>query len=180
MPPMGMEEMRREMERMLGARRAKPLMPRLLDADRLTERERNALRGAAERQAQEGLLILERGARQLLKARRAGDDRAIERAVERLQEGAALWERGAAVQHGLSSSPAPPSKTAIRWFKSQMNLDAQLPSIAGPAPWGLSWVHFGVMAVLGLFATVAAALYLYKVQRSLSFLSRLTKGNTRR
>jgi hypothetical protein len=85
----GMEQMMKEMERMMGFPPRKPIMSRLLDVDRLSERERSALRSDAGGQAQEGLTLLQNGVRELEKARRAKNDAAIARAVQRLQEGTA-------------------------------------------------------------------------------------------
>jgi hypothetical protein len=68
----GMEQMMKEMERMMGFPPRKPIMSRLLDVDHLSERERNALRSDAGRQAQEGLTLLQDGVRELVYVARAG------------------------------------------------------------------------------------------------------------
>ena len=167
---MDMPAMMREMGRMMGGVPKKPLVARLLDAERMTEVERNALRGDAERRIQEGLALLERGTRQLADARRTGDDAALARAVQRLEEGAAHWETGRAVLQALSS-PAPRG-AGVRWFKSQMNLE--LPSTPLTIG-GLSWRHATVMASLAFIVVAGAALYGYKVRRSLALLARLTR-----
>ena len=169
---MDMPGMMREMGRMMGGVPKKPLMARVLDADQMTEAERNALRGDAERRIQEGLALLERGTRQLADARRIGDDAALARAVQTLEEGAAHWETGRAVLQALSSSA--PRGAGVRWFKSQMNLDRpSTPFTIG----GLSWRHATVMASLALIVVAGAALYGYKVRRSLALLARLTRAD---
>lgn len=97
------------------------------------------------------------------------------RAVVRLQEGASLWETGSAVLHALSSPGVRPEVVALRWFRTQMNLESTL-LLPSTLPWGLSWVHLGGMVALGLFAAGAMAAYLYKVRWSLRLLNRLTRG----
>ncbi len=166
-----MQEMERTMRSASPPKKA--LVPRLLDAERLSESERNALRGAAERKALEGLRLLEQAVRDFAQARRRGDEAALERAVEKLQEGATLWETGSAVQRALSTSGGRPRETALAWFKAQMNIEGAPPS-AGGFPWGLTPFHVAMMAMLGLFAAGMFAVYLYKVRRSLALLSRLT------
>lgn len=164
------------MEHMLsGVPQKKPLVPRLLDAERLSEHERNTLRGDAERRAQEGLQLLALGLREFTDAQQSGDEGALARAVARLQEGASLWETGSAVLRTLSSPGVRPEVTALRWFRVQMNLESTL-MLPSTLPWGLSWMHLGGMVALGLFAVGAMVAYLYKVRWSLRLLHRLTRG----
>ncbi len=166
--------MMREMERMMGEPVKKPLMSRLLDAERLSEGERAALGKDAEQRVQQGLELLERGTRELSAARRANDGAAIAQAVSALKEGSELWETGAAVQRALSLPPATASATALRWFRSQMNVE--VPEAVTAWPWGLSPVHLAIMGILALTAGGGMVLYLYKVRRSLALLVRLTRG----
>jgi hypothetical protein len=173
-PPAGMD-MEQMMRQMMGSAPQKPLMPWLLDADRLPESERNRLRGAAERKAQEGLLQLEQGIRDFEEARQSNDEDALARAIEKLQAGIELWQTGSAVLRALSSPSVQPSETALTWFKTQMNLEPMPPLSAG-LPWGLSWAHLGGMAALALLATGAVAVYFYKVRRALDLLDRLTRA----
>ena len=167
-------EMMKEMERLMRVPPKKPPVGRLLDVERLSQAERNSLKGDAARQGDEGLRLLREAGRELEAARRKGDQRAIERAVEKLREGATLWETGRAVQQALDH-PAPAARAAgLRWFKAQMNLDAQPPVVTG-LPWGMSWMHLVVMAALAVFAVGAISLYLYRVRRALGLLARLTR-----
>jgi len=172
-PGMGMEMMK-EMERMIGAPPKKPLVGRLLDVERFSETERNSLRADAVRESAEGLRLLREAGGELEAARRKEDQSAIERAVGKLREGATLWETGHAVEKALTN-PAPVAREAgLRWFKAQMNLDAQLPMPTG-LPWGISWMHLVVMAALAVFTAGAIGLYLYRVRRALRLLARLTR-----
>jgi hypothetical protein len=167
-------EMMKEMERMMGAPPKQPLVARLLDVERLSEAEGNSLRADAERESAEGLRLLREAGGELEAARRTEDPGAIERAVGKLREGATLWETAYAVQKALAS-PAPVARAAgLRWFKAQMNLDAQRPMPTG-LPWGLSWMHIVVMAALVVFTAGAISLYLYRVRRALGLLARLTR-----
>lgn len=159
---------------MMGAPPKKPLVGRLLDVERLSEAERNALKGDAARQSDEGLKLLREAGRELEAARRKGDQRAIERAVEKLREGATLWETGHAVELALASPATVAREAGLRWFKAQMNLDTRLPVATG-LPWGISWMHIVVMAALAVFAIGAISLYLYRVRRALGLLARLTR-----
>ncbi len=170
-------EMMKEMERMMGAPPKQPLVGRLLDVERLSEAEGNSLRADAERESAEGLRLLREAGGELEAARRTEDPRAIERAVGRLREGATLWETAYAVQQALAN-PAPVAREAgLRWFKAQMNLDAQRAMPTG-LPWGLSWMHIVVMVALVVFAAGAISLYLYRVRRALGLLARLTRRDT--
>jgi hypothetical protein len=167
-------EMMKEMERMMGAPPRKPFMGRLLDIERLSEAERNLLRADAARQRVEGLRLMHEAGGELEGARQDGDQRAIEGAVEKLREGATLWETGYSVEEALAN-PAPAAREAgLRWFKVQMNLGAQPPVPTG-LPWGLSWMHIVVMATLVVFTAGAISLYLYRVRRALGLLARLTR-----
>jgi hypothetical protein len=167
-------EMMKEMERMMGAPPRKPLVGRLLDVERLSEAERNSLKGDAARQSDEGLRLMREAGGDLEGARRKGDPRAIERAVEKLREGATLWETGYAVEKALANSAPVAREVGLRWFKAQMNLDAQPPVLTG-LPWGISWMHLVVMAALVVFTAGAISLYLYRVRRALGLLARLTR-----
>lgn len=173
-PEMSMDRMMKEMEPMMGAPAKKPLVGRLLDIERLSETERNSLKADAARQSDGGLSLLREAGGELEAARRKGDQRAIERAVEKLREGATLWETGHAVEQALAN-PAPVAREAgLRWFKTQMNLDAQPPVPTG-LPWGISWMHLAVMVALAVFAAGAITLYLYRVRRALGLLARITR-----
>ena len=166
--------MMKEMERMMGAPAKKPLVGRLLDAEKLSEAERNSLKGDAARQSGEGLSLLREAGGELEAARRKEDQSAIERAVGKLREGATLWETGHAVEKALAN-PAPVAREAgLRWLKAQMNLDARPPVPTG-LPWGISWMHLVVMAALVVFTAGAISLYLYRVRRALGLLVRLTR-----
>jgi hypothetical protein len=165
------------MEQMMGQMGAKspqkPLMPRLLDAERLSERERQTLRSDAEQRVQAGLQRLDQGLRAFADAQQTQDAEALARAVGQLHEAVSLWETGTTVLQALSSSTPRPRETALTWFKTQMHL-APAPQEATARPWGLSWVHLGGMVALGLFATGAVMVYLVKVRQSLRLLDRLT------
>lgn len=164
------------MEGMLGAPAKKPLVSRLLDAERWSESERNSLKGDAARQMEGGLNLLQEAERELGQARKTGDQSAVERAVAKLREGAVLWETGYAVQRALTL-PAPAAREAgVKWFKAQMNLDAQPPAPTG-LPWGVSWMHLAVMGALAAVAAGSIALYLFRIRRALSLLGRLTRGD---
>lgn len=171
-----MERMMKEMERMMGGPPKKPLVGRLLDVERFSEAERNSLKGDAGRQMDEGLGLVREAGRALEQARAQGDRVAIERALEKLREGATLWQTGYAVDRALVG-PAPEARAgAVRWFKAQMNVDARPPIPTG-LPWGLSWMHLAVMTALAVFAAGAITLYLYRVRRALGLLARLTRGD---
>lgn len=162
------------MEHMTGSVPQKPLMPRLLDVERLSEVERNALQGDAERQVETGLQLLEQGLIDFAAARQRRDDMALARAIGTLQDGARHWETGVAVLHALSTPDASPREAALTWFKTQMHLEPTLP-LPSSLPWGLSWTHLGGMVILGLFAIGALVVYFSKVRRALTLLDRLTR-----
>lgn len=155
-----------------------PLMPLLMDADRLSETERAALREAAEQHVTRGLTLIEEGSRELSRARGLGDETGLERAAQRLGEGLALWETGVAARRALSLPPADARYAALRWFKGQMNLGGTPGSPRAGAPWGISWAHLGAMAFLTALVLAGVVLYLYKVRRALATLDRLTADNT--
>lgn len=162
------------MEHMTGSVPKKPLMPRLLDVERFSEAEWQALQADAERQVETGLQVLEQGLIDFAAARRTRDDAALARAIGTLQDGARHWETGMAVLRALSTPDTSPRQAALTWFKTQMHLDPSLPSPSA-LPWGLSWTHLGGMVILGLFAIGALVVYVYKVRRALTLLKRLTR-----
>lgn len=108
---MSMERMMKEMERMMGGPPKKPLVGRLLDVERLSEAERNSLKGDAGRQMDEGMGLARQASRELEEARQRGDRGAIERALEKLREGATLW--GPAML-SIGRSPARPPRPVLR------------------------------------------------------------------
>jgi hypothetical protein len=167
-------EMMKEMERMMSAPPKKPLVGRLLDIERLSEAERNSLSADATRESAEGLRLLREAGAELEAARRKRDHGAIERAVGKLREAATLWETGYAVEKALANPAPVPREVGLRWFKAQMNLEAQPPVPTG-LPWGISWMHLVVMAALTVFTAGAISLYVYRVRRALGFLARLTR-----
>ena len=159
---------------MMGAPPRKPIVSRLLDVERLSETERNALREDAARQMADGMKLLQAAGQALEEARRTSDPAAAERAIARLREGASLWERGRAVQQALTA-PAPAARDAgVKWFKAEMNIDARPPLPTG-LPWGLSWMHLAVMGALALFSVGGLALYAYRVKHAMSLLARVTR-----
>jgi hypothetical protein len=173
---MNMERMMKEMERMMGAPPKKPLVSQLLDVERLSESERNSLRGDADRQLEEGMRLLQEAIREADQARRKGDSSAVERAMAKLREGATHWDTGYAVQRALTTPPPAARESAVKWFKAQMDVDAQPPTPTG-LPWGVSWMHLAVMSAFALLAAGSIALYTYRVRRALSLLGRLTRGD---
>src|SRR2546428_257910 len=62
---------------------------------------------------------------------------------------------------------------ALQWFKSQMSLPAPPTPAEKPGPWGLSWSHLLVMALLMVFAVVMITMYFFKMRRAANLLQRL-------
>lgn len=154
---------------MHGVEPPRPLVSRLLDADRLTDAQRAQLRADAEQRRAEGLKRVDEAARALAKARQASDDAAIDRAVTGLKEGAVLWETGTTVRRALDSNA--PRDAAVRWFAEQLRT---LPRIEPerPTSW-LSWRHATLMVGLALVVVAGLILYAYKVRRSIQLLRRV-------
>lgn len=177
--PPDMQRMMREMEGMMGGLPRRPLISRLLDTERLSEAERNSLRGDAERRVRAGRARLEEGTRDLAAARGRGDEPALDRALRTIAEGVTLWETGRAVEDALSSPGTNPKDSALSWFKAQMNLGAPPPRPTA-LPWGLSWFHAAVMVTLAIFAVGGVAAYLYKVRRAISLLGQVTRRSGER
>jgi len=159
---------------MMGMPARTPIVTRLLDTERLSPAERRQLEADAVRQMEQGMRLLQDGTRALETARRRADPAAIERALAVLREGATSWETGRAVQRAFAAGPAGARAAAVRWFKAEMNIDAQPPLPTG-LPWGLTWVQLAVMTALGTVSLGGLALYLYRVRRAVALLARLTR-----
>jgi hypothetical protein len=167
-----MRAMQQEMERMHGGEPPRPLVSRLLDADRLTEAQRRELRVDAERRREEGLHRIERANQALATARRARDAAAVDRAVAALKEGTVLWETGTAVLRALDSKA--PRDGGVQWFRGQLRTLPRIDpdQIAG----GLSWRHAVLMGSLAAIVVAGLILYACKIRRSIELLRRAGGG----
>ena len=169
-----MRTMQKEMEGMHGGEAPRPLVSRLIDADRLSDAQRRELHADAVRRRDEGLRRLDLATRELGKARQQSDDVAVARAVAAVKEATIMWETGTTVLNALDSKA--PREAGVQWFREQMRT---LPRIEpDQLTAGLSWRHAVLMASLAAVVVAGLVLYAYKVRRSVELLRRAGGGTS--
>jgi glycine betaine catabolism B len=163
----GMEEMMR------GMAPPKELYPSLMDLPDLPPEKRTEVQRAAYERMQSGTTLMINGLDQLLRAASTDDSIAMQDAVAKLREGLVRFDSGLAAHRALVEG-RDTRQLALQWFKSQMSLSAPTTPAERPGPWGLSWPHLLVMALLAVFAVIMIAMYFFKMRRAAHLLQRLT------
>jgi glycine betaine catabolism B len=163
----GMEEMMR------GMAPPKELYPSLMDLPDLPPEKRPEVQRAAYERMQSGTALMLEGLDQLLRAASTDDSTAMQDAIAKVREGIARFDSGLAAHRALIEG-RDARQLALQWFKSQMRLPAPPAPVERASPWGLSWSHLLVMALLTIFAAVMIAMYFFKMRRAAHLLQRLT------
>ncbi len=162
-----------EMMRNMGAAPPKELYPSLMDLPDLPPEKRTEVQRAAYERMQSGTTLMIEGLDQLLRAASTDDYTAMQDAIAKLREGLARFDSGLAAHRALAEG-RDARQLALQWFKSQMRLPAPPAPAEMPGPWGLSWSHLLVMALLTVFAVIMIAMYFFKMRRAAHLLQRLT------
>ena len=174
--PAGMGNMMQgmgEMMRSMGAAPPKEFYPSLMDLPDLPPEKRTEVQRAAYERMQSGTTLMIEGLDRLLRAASTDDYVAMQDAVARLREGLARFDSGLAAHRAIAEG-RDARQLALQWFKSQMRLPAPPAPAERPGPWGLSWSHLLVMALLMVFAVIMIAMYFFKMRRAANLLQRLT------
>lgn len=161
-----------EMMRRMGVPPPKDIYPSLMDLPSMTAEQRDAFERLAHERMQTGAALMGQGLDDLLKAAPTQDFGAMQSAVDALREGLARFDSGLAAHRVMNSNTAP-DQAAMDWFKREMNLLPPPVAVASTGPFGWSWFHTSVMAVLIVFATVMIALYFVKMRRATTLLQEL-------
>jgi ferredoxin-NADP reductase len=176
--PAGMGNMMQEMGEMMrsmGAAPPKEFYPSLMDLPDLPPEKRTEVQRAAYERMQSGTTLMLEGLDQLLRAASIDDSTAMQDAIAKLREGLARFDSGMAAHRALAEG-RDARQLALQWFKTQMHLPAPPAPAERPGPWGLSWSHLLVMALLAIFAVVMITMYFFKVRRAADLLQRLTNA----
>ncbi len=152
----------------------KELYPSLMSLPELTPEKRAEVERQAHERMQEGAALLGRGL-DLLNGAAPGDFATMQEGTAQMRQGLALLESGLAARRTLAEGKAP-REVALDWFKREMNLSAPPAPQAHAGPFGLSWFHFFVMAVLTAFAAAMIGMYFRKMRRAALLLQELTGG----
>jgi ferredoxin-NADP reductase len=162
-----------EMMRGMGAAPPKELYPSLMDLPDLPPEKRADVQRAAYERMQSGTTLMLEGLDQLLRTASTDDATAMQDAIAKLREGLARFDSGLAAHRALAEG-RDARQLALQWFKTQMRLPAPPAPVESTGPWGLSWSHLLVMALLTLFAVIMIAMYVFKMRRAAHLLQRLT------
>jgi ferredoxin-NADP reductase len=100
---------------------------------------------------------------------------AMQDGTARMREGLEQFESGLAAHRALAEGQSP-RQLALEWFKHQMDLPVATVPSGGGGPFGLSWFHAFVMAVLIAFAAAMIGMYFFKMRRAAMLLQGLTGG----
>lgn len=157
----------------MGGDPAKELFPSLMDFPDLSREKRAEIERQAHGRMIAGLSLMSEALDRLAQATERNDYPAMQEATARMREGFAQYESGLAAQRALAEGKSP-SRTALQWFKREMNLDASDESSPSTSPIGLSWFHFFVMIILVGFASAMLWMYFHKMRRARELLQQLT------
>jgi ferredoxin-NADP reductase len=174
----GMEGMKPEemMKMMMKMHDTKPkeLYPSLMSLPELSPEKRAEVQRQADERTKVGTALMAQGLEQLSNA--AGDDYvAVQKGMEQMREGVALFESGLAAHRALAEGKAP-RDIALKWFKGEMNLLPSPSTDADGGVFGLSWFHFFFMVILIGFAAAMIWMYFYKMRRAAALLQSLMGG----
>ncbi len=160
----------------MGKAPPKEQYPSLMSLPELPAERREEILSQAHARMQEGTALLSKGLDQLAEAAETGDNAAMQEALAQVREGLSRFENGLAAKRAVAEGKAP-RDIALQWFKREMNLTSpEVPHDRGSGPFGLSWFHFFVMAILIAFAVVMIWMYFHKMRRATELLTRLTSG----
>lgn len=156
-----------------GATPPKELYPSLMSLPNLSPERRAEVERQAHERMQSGAALMGQGLDRLSNAAPGDDYAAMQEATAQVREGLAQFESGLAAHRALAEGKAP-RDVALEWFKREMSLSPPAAPEAGGGPFGLSWFHLAVMALLAGFAVAMLWMYFHKMRRATELLKRLT------
>ena len=168
----GMGEMMRDM----GMPPEKELYPSLMQLPDLSPEKRATINQLANQRISQGNKLLSAGLQELRHAAGSQDFAGIQQANEQIRRGQALVQSGLAAQKALAEHKDP-RKTALQWFRQEMNL-APPPQVEQANGFiGLSWFHYMIMLLFAAFAAAMIWMYYHKMKRAKALVARLA-GNS--
>jgi len=174
----GMMEGMGEMMKQMGAPPTKETYPSLMNLQELTPERRSEILAQAGSRMREGTVRLSQGLEQLAEAAESGDDRMMQQALAPIREGLERFESGLAAKRVILDQELPQA-VALQWFKREMSLPLSGGDPRHPTgPFGLSWFHLFVMALLSGFAAVMIVMYVLKMRRAAALLQALTGASS--
>src|SRR5262249_52140223 len=164
-----------DMMKGMGSPGTPPLFPSLMELPSVPPERLEALQRQAHERMKAGGARLSDGLHRLTRALPDNDYAAMQDATARMREGLEQFESGLAAHRGLAEDQ-PPRRVALEWFKRQMDLPIPAAPSDGGGPFGLSWFHAFIMAVLIAFAAAMIGMYFFKMRRAALLLQGLTGG----
>ncbi len=169
-PPSGMS-----MHQMMRGPQTTELYPTMISNLNPTAEERARMEHGAKLWVSEGTTMLTEGAAVLTQATRRNDVADMGLAGTQIKQGLSRLQSGLSIRQALGSGK-PPAEIALRWFKSQLNLDvAQVETrqirILGMMPFQL-FICLLMLASIG----IAMVIYFHRMRRAYRLLERINGG----
>jgi ferredoxin-NADP reductase len=164
-----------DMMKGMGSPGPPPLFPSLMELPSVPRERRDALQVQAHDRMKAGAAVLSDGLDRLSQALPDNDYAAMQDATARMREGLGQFESGLAAHRALAEGQSP-RRVALEWFKTQMDLPIVTVPSGSSGPFGLSWFHAFVMAVLIAFSAAMIAMYFFRMRRAALLLQGLTSG----
>ncbi len=159
-----------------GSAAATPIYPSLMTLPALTMEKRAEITALATQQIDLGTTQVTFGAQALKRATEAGNNLAMQQAVETMHEGLDALDAGIAARRVLSEGKAP-RNLALDWFKREMNLASPIDREERYALFGVPPFHLFTMVLLIAFMLAMVAMYFFKMRRAAALFGRLDSGS---
>jgi ferredoxin-NADP reductase len=164
-----------EMMKGMGAPPQKDFYPSLMDFPQASEEKAAEIRRKADERMTSGVKLVGDGLESFSSSTSQGDFAAAQAALGAMHEGLSQTESAISAYRALAEG-TPPRSVALAWFKGEMGLEHSPAEPHRRGPFGLSWFHFSVMAVLSGFAASMLWMYFHKMNRAARLLQELTGG----
>ncbi len=169
-PPSGMS-----MSKMMRGPKTTALYPTMINSSEPTPEERERMEQEAKLWVLEGTAILTEGASALTEATRQTDVIAMRLAGTQIGEGLSRLVSGISTSQALEQGK-PPAEIALKWFRSQLNLEAKPVEFRqirflGMAPFQL-FICLLMIAAIG----ISLVIYMRRMRRAYHLLERIEAG----
>ncbi len=171
-PPSGMS-----MSEMMRGPQTTALYPTMINSSEPTPKEKERMEQEAKLWVSEGIAMLTEGAAALTEATQETDVTAMRLASTQIGEGLSRLKSGISTSQALERGK-PPAEVALRWFKSQLNLEvtpvaSRQIRFLGMAPFQL-FICLLMIAAIG----ISLVIYLLRMRRAYHLLERIDAGRT--
>lgn len=151
---------------------SRELYPTLIAAPELTPEARAAIAKGADLRAKRGMEKLNE-AIATLNSVSGGDSGSVDASVlGMLREGIADMETAGVARKALAAG-AQPRDIALNWFKQTMGIGPPPALAEGRQVFGVSWLHFAIMAAGAAVTVGLVALHLHRVRGAVALVGRL-------